>query len=145
MTEGHLAASSPLVEAPVFLVGAERSGTTLLRLMLDHHPEIAFLHEFEVAVLTMPARGGFPTREALLAFLRTHRSPRFVFDVDERLDAPALLRAMLEQKRTRDRKPRLGATCHVHFDRLLRLWPEASFIKLVRDPRDVARSSIGMG
>ena len=35
---------------PVFLVGSERSGTTLLRLMLDHHPEIAFDKEFDYMV-----------------------------------------------------------------------------------------------
>ena len=39
-----------MIENPTFLVGAERSGTTLLRLMLDHHPQVAFLHEFEFAV-----------------------------------------------------------------------------------------------
>lgn len=30
------------IEPPFFLIGSERSGTTLLRLMLDHHPNIAF-------------------------------------------------------------------------------------------------------
>ena len=35
---------------PIFLVGAERSGTTLLRLMLDCHPHIAFHSEFEFVV-----------------------------------------------------------------------------------------------
>lgn len=39
-----------LVSEPIFLVGAERSGTTVLRLMLDHHPKIAWCSEFEYAV-----------------------------------------------------------------------------------------------
>ncbi|WP_198648290.1 sulfotransferase [Cyanothece sp. BG0011] len=30
-----------LVTKPIFLVGAEHSGTTLLRLMLSHHPQLS--------------------------------------------------------------------------------------------------------
>lgn len=41
---------SSFVEKPIFLVGAERSGTTVLRLMLDHHPQIAWCNEFEYVV-----------------------------------------------------------------------------------------------
>ena len=37
-------------ETPVFLIGSERSGTTLLRLMLDHHPNIAFNLESDFLV-----------------------------------------------------------------------------------------------
>lgn len=33
--------TSPLQGAMPFVVGANRSGTTLLRLMLDSHPELA--------------------------------------------------------------------------------------------------------
>ncbi|MGL5077751.1 MAG: sulfotransferase, partial [Waterburya sp.] len=40
----------PLIKQPIFLVGAERSGTTLLRLMLDNHPQLAWCYEFEYAV-----------------------------------------------------------------------------------------------
>ena len=32
---------------PLFLVGTTRSGTTLLSLMLGHHPQIAFVGEYE--------------------------------------------------------------------------------------------------
>jgi len=35
---------------PQFLVGSERSGTTLLRRMLDHHPQIAFEKEVDFVV-----------------------------------------------------------------------------------------------
>jgi hypothetical protein len=134
------------VHAPVFLVGPERAGTTLLRLMLDNHPEIAFLHEFELAVERMPEHGGFPELAAFHEFLSTYRMSGFQFRIDRSIgDYPGLIKSMLEQKRERDEKPRLGATCHLHFDRVLRIWPDASFIKLFRDGRDVARSSIGMG
>ena len=43
--------------APIFLVGAERSMTTLVRLMLDHHPQLAWHEEFEFAVDFMPDEG----------------------------------------------------------------------------------------
>ena len=45
---------------PFFLVGSERSGTTLLRLMLDHHPTIAVPHEFEFAVTLVGDDGSLP-------------------------------------------------------------------------------------
>lgn len=48
------------IESPVFLVGSERSGTTLFRLMLDHHPQIAFFFEFEYAVAMMSPTGSSP-------------------------------------------------------------------------------------
>lgn len=48
------------ISKPVFLVGAERSGTTVLRLMLDHHPQIAFNNEFEYAVDLVSDEGKWP-------------------------------------------------------------------------------------
>ena len=47
-------------DAPLFLVGSERSGTTFLRLMLDHHPEIAFEKEFDFVVTKVSDAGEFP-------------------------------------------------------------------------------------
>jgi hypothetical protein len=41
---------SVILDSPVFVVGPLRSGTTLLRLLLDHHPEINMFGEFEGAV-----------------------------------------------------------------------------------------------
>jgi len=39
----------------------------------------------------------------------------------------------------------LSLNMHFNFDRLPLLFPNARYIHLIRDPRDVARSSIGMG
>lgn len=134
------------VDRPLFLVGAERSGTTLLRLMLEHHPRLAFRNEFEFVVDLVGDDGAWPSIDAYTDWLSTHRI--FLnagFSVDESLSYPDLCRDFLEQHRAGSGKDLVGATVHRHFDRLLLIWPEARFIHLVRDPRDVANSNIGMG
>jgi hypothetical protein len=147
MQDRELAVRAPADEArrPVFLVGSERSGTTLLRLMLDHHPEIAFLSEFEFAVSRVPDNG-WPDLDEYREWLTTDRIFRsYNFDIDESLSYPDLVRSFLHQKRARENKPRVGATVHKHFDVIERIWPDARYIHLVRDPRDVARSCVSMG
>jgi len=158
MTTSHSAYSLPdslpstvdrpdgMLERPVFLVGSERSGTTLLRLMLDHHPQIAFFFEFQYAVSMMPDTTGWPDLKAYREFCendRIFRDTRLKFD--ESLDYPHLIDSFLRQKQLRDGKPLVGAVVHYQFDRLLRIWPDARFIHLVRDGRDVARSVITNG
>jgi hypothetical protein len=131
---------------PIFLVGSERSGTTLTRLMLDHHPLIAFFFEFEYAVDMMPEAGGWPDMSQYHQFLETDRIfQQARLSVDKSLNYPQLIDSFLQQKRDRDGKRVVGATVHRHFDRLLRIWPDARFIHILRDGRDVARSTIEMG
>lgn len=130
------------LDAPVFLVGAERSGTTLLRILLDGHPEIAFASESEFLVDAMGPDGSFPEPEAYRAFLADDR----VFGltglrVDPTLPFPELARSFFAQRAGDARV--VGATVHRHFDRLLALFPRARFLHLVRDGRDVAVSVIG--
>lgn len=134
-------------EQPFFIVGAERSGTTLLRIMLAHHPSIACQSEFEFAVDKVGDDGTLPDAGKYLDYLATDRV--FLhnhFEVDDSLPYNELVRSFLEQKRQREGgKPILGATVHRNFDRLLHLWPEARFIHILRDGRDVARSNVAMG
>ena len=133
-------------EEPFFLVGSERSGTTLLRLMLAHHARIECAPEFEFLVQQLPAHEGWPELGPYHDWLSTHRIflPHGLA-IDRALDYPALMKSFLAQYCARSKKPLRGATCHKHFDRLLRIWPRARFVHLVRDGRDVARSCIGMG
>jgi len=135
------------MESPVFLVGAERSGTTLLRLMLDGHPQIAWPCEFDFA-LDWPAgaAGEWPDLIdywSLLADSRQARQARVV--IQAQLAFPDLVRSLLDQVCGRTRKAIAGVTLHRHFARILQLWPDARFIYLVRDGRDVARSHVEMG
>jgi hypothetical protein len=136
-----------VLDCPVFLVGAERSGTTLLRLMLDSHPEVAFAAEMEFVVTHLPD-SGWPDMEEYVRQLRASRV--FVdsgFSVNGRRSYCELMNSFLLQKLRRGGpgKRVVGGTVHYCFDRLLRIWPEARFIHLVRDPRDVARSVVAMG
>jgi hypothetical protein len=136
-----------IVGHPVFLVGALRSGTTLLRLMLASHPSISWIPEFDYAVDMIPRDRGWPDLDEYHSWLLTHRIFRaHGFQFDRHLQYPALVSGFLRQRLLRKSSARLvGATIHRSLDALPRLWPAARFIHLVRDPRDVAVSCINMG
>jgi Sulfotransferase family len=134
-----------LLERPIFLVGPVRSGTTVLRLMLDHHPGLSFHDEFQYAVDLLGSEG-WPQLDAYYRFLDEDRIFRDSgLTVDRRLNYPRLVDSFLRQWASRGGKPLVGTTVHRHFDRLLRIWPDARFIYMLRDGRDVGRSYIGMG
>jgi hypothetical protein len=135
-----------MIKAPTFLVGAERSGTTLLRLMLSHHPQIAWCNEFEYAVDQLSNYGKFPQLNNYYEWLETHRIFQATnFHIDQTLEYPELVNSFLYQRLTNENKSLVGATVHRHFDRLLHIWPDAKFIHIIRDGRDVARSCVTMG
>ncbi|TZG29197.1 sulfotransferase family protein [Sphingomonas montanisoli] len=133
--------------SPVFLVGAERSGSTMMRLMLNHHPDIAFAGESDFIVDAITPEGRFMKREAFLRMLSLDR----VFgnrklNIAQGLNFVGLANDFLDQiAATKGNPAVVGMTVHRHFDRLLHLWPDARFIHLVRDGRDVALSTIPMG
>jgi hypothetical protein len=138
--------NNPFVAKPFFLVGAERSGTTLLRLMLDRHPQIAWCSESEYMVDCISDAGNFPNLAEYYEWLETQRIfMKNGFEIDRSLTFPQLLNDFLRQRLERTGKPIIGATVHRHFDRLLKIWPDAYFIHIIRDGRDVASSCIGMG
>jgi len=134
-----------VIDSPVFLVGAERSGTTLLRLMLSHHPQMSFDSESEYLVDAMPP-SGLPAREDFVRFLQNDRVFQYKRRaIDAELDVIGLANDIVMQKADGKQVAVYGATVHRDFDRLLRIWPDARFIHLVRDGRDVGQSTIPMG
>ncbi len=106
----------------MFLVGAERSGTTVLRLMLDHHPELSWVQEFEYSVDMMSPEGAPPDLTEYHQWLGIHRIFRASgFSIDPSLSYIDLVRSFLEQRLRASGKRKVGATVHRHFDRLLKV------------------------
>jgi sulfotransferase family protein len=157
------ARNEPSVAPPVFVVGSGRSGTTMLRLMLDAHPDLA-----------IPPESHFIPRMWAIR----HR-----FQRNGRLDASALTEALFPQFRFREwRIPADAVRARIarledptfadvmeavflgyadehgavrwgdktpgyvlEMELLAGLWPSARFVHLFRDGRDVALSFMQRG
>lgn len=123
----------------------------MLRLMLDHHPEIACHYEFEFSVDWVTEDGQMPSvdevrgrfKEPWLRGALTAPGCEGVFpDVATHEE---FVNWKLCAWRDAGGKRDVGATCHRNFERLLHIWPDARFIHVLRDGRDVARSRVQMG
>ena len=137
--------SKSALESPVFIVGSLCSGSTLLRLLLGHHSQINMFGEFEGAV--RQARGeNWPDIKDYRRFVETDRQTKELnLRIDTSLAYEELVRNFLEQIYWRQPSTVIGASIHSRVDLLPNIWPSARYIHLMRDPRDVARSCIGMG
>jgi len=133
--------------SPFFLVGAERSGTTMLRLMLTHNPDIFFHHEFVYSVEMIKASGQFPEIKEYINYLQSDRI--FLNEGLKIINSTSyvkIVRSFLEQLQERNNKKKIiGATVHRNFQFLPKIWPKSKFIHIVRDPRDVAFSYVKKG
>ena len=114
--------------------------------MLDSHPEVTGCEGFEFLVDLLGDNGNRPEVTAYHEYLRAHpifRSSRLT--VDESLDFDSLVNDFLHQRRSGSGKSQVAAMVHFGFSRIRHVWPEARYIHLIRDPRDVAPSVINMG
>ena len=126
------------------MFGSLRSGTTLLRLMLDGHPRLVCPGETDfLSDHLIPAGdGGWRYDLEALAADRTFQDSRARLpETDEALPAFASMVADLRGPSGQC----LVLVLHRGLDRLLQLEPDIPVLHLLRDPRDVARSAIGMG
>lgn len=147
-------------ERPILVLGCPRSGTTLLRLMLNAHPRIAIPPETRFALPTYfeRARFGDLTQEAnrrkLAEFLTGKPALRWADHDTDRdatiraiLDAPptvgSALAAVYAQYAARFDKPRWGdklPTYIEHVRPLLQMFPDAHLVHVIRDGRDCVGS-----
>ena len=140
------------------IVGAPRSGTTLLRMMLDSHPELAIPPETGFLALGRRFAGnGDSLRQAFFAALTQHppEAPAWGdFGISRESFQDALsriepfspsegFRAFYRLYAASHAKPRYGDKTPLyclHLDVIADVLPEARFVHLIRDGRDVALS-----
>ncbi|HEX2312710.1 MAG TPA: sulfotransferase [Thermomonospora sp.] len=151
---------APQNDRPIFVVGCPRSGTTLLQLMLHRHPRIAIPPETRFLISAYDSRARFgdladPANRERLARWIVERPPTRFGDlgldgprvVEEIVAGPGTLGSALGivfrayarrfgKERWGDKRPGYFQSIPV----LLRLFPDAQIVHLVRDGRDCVAS-----
>jgi hypothetical protein len=137
-----------------FIVGMNRSGTTLLRMMLDAHPQLTIPPETHfVPDLIKACREDGATPEDALAAMKSAREwGDFGFSDAEmlarlralpKLKPGAAVRTFYAAYMEQQGKPRWGEKTPTYVQKMKliqRALPEARFIHVIRDGRDVALS-----
>ena len=126
-------------ENPIFIVGAPRSGTTLLRSMIDAHPKLC-CPPWETGIfdrLSAFARGDFEKPSG----------PEANFCPLKRLEVLDWMRDSANNLMSRlvqeSQKPRWGEKTPAHvfqIELILEIYPKAQFIHIIRNGNDVVKS-----
>ena len=140
---------------PLFVLGVSRSGTTMLRVILDRSPGIAIPDETFFVPQLAHRHGGVVDPDELLEDVR--RLPRLAAwdvpleDIASRL-RPGMtigeaLDAVFQAYAAKHDKPRWGDKTPMYMRHLRlidRLFPEAQHVHLIRDGRDAALAFLDM-
>ncbi|MBU0485641.1 MAG: sulfotransferase [Proteobacteria bacterium] len=147
--------------APIFIIGTERSGSNLLRLMLNAHSSIAVPHPPHILKFFSPLEKGYgdlaqPENlkklvDDILGLLAVHiypwkvqPEPAEIIATTRTPDLIGIFFSIYQAYLKQCGKKRWGCKSTFmihHIPRVLAVCPSAKFLFLVRDPRDVAASS----
>ncbi|WJW74448.1 sulfotransferase [Thiohalobacter sp. IOR34] len=153
---------------PLFIVGAARSGTTLLQYMLRSHPALSLpTAESHFIIPFQQRRGDYPRLEDVAGMRRLlrdiYQARRRFFDEDlhglefepdavaETLHArgchtlPEVIAGIFQLNAEHEGKARWGDKTPyyiLHLDTLLQMFPDAQVVHIVRDGRDCALSML---
>jgi hypothetical protein len=147
----------PQIPPAPFIVGVGRSGTTLLRLMLDAHPDLAIPTETHVLPALIKTVEETQDPNAALELLAAAPTwPNLGLNLTDLADAfaklhpltpAAAIRALFGLYAANQGKPRWGDKTppyRAHMAEIAAALPEARFIHIIRDGRDVALSYRGL-
>ncbi|MFJ1717212.1 sulfotransferase family protein [Streptomyces sp. NPDC088260] len=135
--ETGLEPESRLVESPVFIMSLMRSGSTLLRCVLDTHPLIHSPHELHLSGLGVRFEKGELTRlSARKLGLKLADLKYLLWD--------SLLHRQLRQSGKRIIVEKTPANIFIH-EELACCWPLARYIFLRRHPADMVKSLVTTG
>jgi hypothetical protein len=127
----NLRVSDRLLEAPVFIMCSVRSGSTLLRVLLNSHSQIHSPHEMHLRDMQVTLREGYPEKALREVGLDEERLRHLLWD-----------RVLHRELHESGKRILVNKTPNDVFiaDDIVRCWPDARFIFLLRHPASIAKS-----
>jgi LPS sulfotransferase NodH len=126
-----LRAGDRLIEAPVFVICTLRSGSTLLRVLLDSHSQIRSPHELHLRYVSVHFDQKWSERSMKELGLDTRAAEYLLWDRLLHRELTASGKSIIADKTPNN---------VFVVDRLREAWPDARFIFLLRHPGAIARS-----
>ena len=156
-----------MANRPILIGACPRSGTTLLRGILDNHPDLAVVGETNFIFWLVRHRAGFgdlrkeANRRKMAEWLfdnegrgqkriqgSTPRDEAIQRMVDGGTTLGSMFAAIFQMYADRHEKPRWGDKRPAYagfIETMFALYPHAQFINLVRDPRGAVASQMPLG